>query len=670
MPRSLGAMLTPYVRLAALLTGASYTPQQILDRLGQIHPPIASLAYAPDPNQLARDLVLLRLLEPTESGSYRLWSALADRTIEHMRRYAALTLLVPAEGGGYMLPALTAPFDGQPHPAAAWPCGKPLLEWYEEAGLVQRNPDGTWQSLPDALEPLAAETATARALNVFLEHLRRVRGSRQALPSLADDRLPLLDSTALEARIAEIQRELLIDRATILRIYRALIAGQHVILSGPPGTGKTHLARLLPAVLWREPEVTVALDMPTDPELPVTQAPVEQKLSREGYAVDVVTATEDWSVRHVVGGIVPQLQRMGEARTLVYSVRHGCLTRAVLANYAGYDGEHVPPAASLQRQEVIEGAVRYRGRWLVIDEFTRAPIDAAFGGLLTTLGGQRSPLLVPTDDGREAEAWLPNDFRIIGTLNSFDRHFLNQISEAMKRRFTFIDILPPGRQLAAAEEGMALYRALLRLSQLGMPDITLDPAEGRVVWEDVVTVQRAEEDGGQLVYALADADDELRAALASFWRLFRAIRVYRQLGTAQAESVISAVLTGHGIGMSWREALDTALADVLADQLQVMARDEQHVLLAYLGAAGDPEAFAGAVRATLGQFPGPRQTAHLTQLRHADPAPGEPPIDVNNVGALDAAQLSRVFELGPPLTIGQDGIFARRLVAFINERGL
>ena len=46
----------------------------------------------------------------------------------------------------------------------------------------------------------------------------------------------------------------------------------------------------------------------------------------------------------------------------------------------------------------------------------------------------------PADRGEVA---LPRDFRIIGTLNSFDRHFLNQISEAMKRRFDFIDVLPP-----------------------------------------------------------------------------------------------------------------------------------------------------------------------------------------------------------------------------------
>jgi 5-methylcytosine-specific restriction enzyme B len=669
LPRTLGARLRPYVELITHLPASGYTPAEIVDRLGQIRPPLASeLTYRPDPDALVRDLVNLRLLKTTP-GSYRRWTHLDDATVDHILRYAALTLLVPKDDGGYDLPALRAPFDGQPHPPDDWPYGTALLAWYHEAGLVTQTDEGTWQSVSDALEPLNAQTSSATALNTFLAHLRRVRERRADLPPIADEPLPLLDPTTLETRIAEIQRELLVDRMTILRIYRALIAGQHVILSGPPGTGKTHLATLLPRVLWRDAEATRVLDMPIDPSLPPTEPPTERLLERQGYDVTVTTATEDWGVRQVIGGIVPQLVRNGEQRTLVYRVRYGCLTQTVLANYAGHDSEEIPPPAALVRQEVRDTAGRrYRGRWLVIDEFTRAPIDAAFGSLLTTLGGQRSPLMVPTDDGREAPLQLPRDFRIIGTLNSFDRHFLNQISEAMKRRFTFIDILPPARDLHEYEMGIAVHRALTRLGGQETLDIDSGEVPNSLVWEDIMRVSPTDAGNAQfhLRYQVSYDDEEAGATVADFWRIFRAIRVYRQLGTAQAETVLATLFSGHSVGLTWADALDSALADVLADQLQVLSRDEQAVLLAYLAHAGDATAFVKRVLEVLADNSDTRQSAHLNTLQLA----GATTKGASVTERRASLDLSGAFVLGAALLIPPDGLFGRRLQAYVDERGL
>ncbi len=673
LPRSLGPELRPYVQLVTHLTGSNYTAEQIVTRLGQISPPIVPLTKAPDPEELVRDLLHLRLLKPLESGNYRRWSHLDDATVEHMLRYAALTLLVPAEEGDdeYELPILHAHFDTTPRATDDWPIGQDLLSWYAEAKLVRRNEDGTWQSLPGALGPIDADTSTAQALNTFLANLQYVRASPYDLPPLEDGPLAQLPPEVLEQRIAEIQRELLIDRSTILRIYRSLIAGHHVILSGPPGTGKTHLARRLPQVFWRDIKETALLRMPITPELPPTASPVEEIRQREGYHAEVVTATEDWGVRDVIGGIVPQLQRNGETRSLLYSVRHGCLTRTMLANYAGYDGALVPP--TFYRNEIRSGDLRYRGRWLVIDEFTRAPIDAAFGSLLTVLGGQHTPTLaVPTDDGVDASIPLPRDFRVIGTLNSFDRHFLNQISEAMKRRFTFIDVLPPSRAYAEAEQAMAIYRALVHLARQRMPGLTADEIVGQADWKDVLSVRRVDVPGEQFttVQYRVEPIGDIAQVLASFWRIFTGIRVYRQLGTAQAEAVYTELFAGRSIGLSWSEALDTALADVLADQLQVLARDEQRVLIAFLEQPQSAEHFATAVSKIMEKLPGQRQMAHLSQLRAADPVPENDPIDDMDVVKLQPAQLARLFDLGVSLVIDPNGLFTRRLRAFVNERGL
>jgi len=662
LPRSLGAALRPYVRLAALLDGPGYTPAQIVERLGRVSPPVAQLAAPPDAEALVGDLLCLRLLEPLADGLYRRWPYLDGAIESQMLRYAALTLLARLDDGRHELPALRAPFDGEPHPVDAWPYGQALLAWYQEAGLVQAVGDGQWQAMPDALSPLAAENDCARALNTFLGYLQQARSSQAGPLPLADDRLPLLDPGLLDERIAEIQRELLIDRGTMMRIYRALVAGQHVILSGPPGTGKTHLATLLPRVLWRDAEPALQLTLGSDPRVAPTAPPEQRQVQRDGYVAEVVTATEDWGVRHVIGGIVPAVLREDGRAALVYQVRHGCLTRAVLSNYAGYDG--VAPPARFQRQEVLDGERRCRGRWLVIDEFTRAPIDAAFGSLLTTLGGQRSPLAVPTDDG-EVHVPLPRDFRIIGTLNSFDRHFLNQISEALKRRFTFIDVLPPGPELAAAERGVAAAGALRRLSEQGLLELVENHAAGRLVWEDVLTITRSEPaPGGAPGFTLAWDDAQGAAAFECLWRIIGAIRVYRQLGTAQAEAVCGALFSGHLIGMAWREALDAGLADTLADQLQVLTRDEQRILLAYLDHAGDARRFAERARQIIGGLPQARQQAHLAHLRSADRGPEGDAIAEADVARLSEAQLGRIFALGEPLVVDGRGLFAQRVRAF------
>lgn len=669
LPQALGAALRPYVDLVTHLVAPAYTPEALRNVLVETVPPIAPGVRLPTPEHLVADLMRLRLLEPLDDGQYRRWPHLGDATPDLLLKYAALTVLAPAGDDEYDLPALRAPFDALPHPPDAWPLGEPLLRWYEEARLVRRNPDGTWQSYPDVLDPLNDDRPTARALNTFLANLRRAREAPADLPALTDAPLPVLPTAVLEARIAEIQRELLIDRETILRVYRSLIAGHHVILSGPPGTGKTHLARILPRMLWRDEQETVRLTMPNDPALAPTEPPLEEPLRREGYLVEIVTATEDWGVRHVIGGIAPRIERNDNGSTLVYSVSHGCLTRAVLANYQ-FDGDLPAEPVALPRREPVDGAEnRYRGLWLVIDEFTRAQIDSAFGGLLTTLSGQRGPTLsFPTDAG-ERVVPLPRDFRLIGTLNSFDRHFLNQISEAMKRRFAFIDVLPPGRERRDEEQAMAIYRALSALAEQGVPGFRAEGESGRAGWTAGLSVRRAEqpgENGLTVRYVVAWPDDPAaRDAFAGLWRIFEAARVYRQLGTAQAEATYRTLFAGRAAGFDWPQALDSALADTLADQLQVIARDELRAILALLEHPDDTGALRDAIVAILNRLSAPRQSAHLLQLRMIDPR-----VDPNQPSMLTTEQVAAIFGSPAALPITATGLFARRLAAFVNEQGL
>ena len=98
------------------------------------------------------------------------------------------------------------------------------------------------------------------------------------------------------------------------------------------------------------------------------------------------------------------------------------------------------------------------GRWLVIDEMNRSNFDRAFGQLFTVLSGSAVVLpfkragqsrrisIVPF--GEEAPAGtdairVPSSWRIIATMNAFDKNLLYDMSYALMRRFAFIEVGTP-----------------------------------------------------------------------------------------------------------------------------------------------------------------------------------------------------------------------------------
>jgi MoxR-like ATPase len=175
-----------------------------------------------------------------------------------------------------------------------------------------------------------------------------------------------------------------------------------VILLGPPGAGKTSLAE----VVCRE-------------------------LSRP---YDLATATSDWSTFETIGGYLPRPQE------------------------GGTSGPSEPldftPGIVIQAIEA--------GRWLVIDELNRADIDKAFGELFTLFGGTDPSIRLPYQKrqldgsylqvalGRASSSAgdqhvypLPADWRLIATMNTFDKASLYQLSFAFMRRFAFIEVPIP-----------------------------------------------------------------------------------------------------------------------------------------------------------------------------------------------------------------------------------
>lgn len=316
-----------------------------------------------------------------------------------------------------------------------------------------------------------------------------------------DEPIPIPTPKDVKEGIQEISEYLTIPPEKIREILTGLTSGNNIILSGPVGTGKTELARLIPGIFWK---------------------------SVGGYHANMFTATADWNTQDVIGGIVPKMN--GDRVT--YKIQDGCVTESVRKNWDGTLRTYSPGKKG-----------SFRGVWTIIDEFNRADIDKAFGQMFTAL--RTKDLKAPTNRLKNYEKIrIPQDYRIIGTLNTADKHYLFQLSDALKSRFLVIEIGLPGLDKKNEEVYYAIKNALRNFSI--EPNSIVSFRDGKVIKKD------------QNFYDL----------LYRAYNFLSFVRLFKKLGTALLKTVYQNLVAGYLMKYNLKEVLDNSINSVIIPQLE------------------------------------------------------------------------------------------------------
>jgi len=159
-----------------------------------------------------------------------------------------------------------------------------------------------------------------------------------------------------------------------------LFTGKNVLVTGPPGAGKTSFLKKL--------------------------------MDKLGVKYRVETGNPEWTPFDTLGG--PTLTHERYRRGFIVDAVESC------------------------RKELEKGSLY----WLIIDEINRANVDLSFGKFFTLMDPPyrlREPLRIYDSEGQPIEFTVPLSFRVLATMNNYDRALLFKLGYALTRRFAVVN---------------------------------------------------------------------------------------------------------------------------------------------------------------------------------------------------------------------------------------
>ncbi len=201
------------------------------------------------------------------------------------------------------------------------------------------------------------------------------------------------------------------DENKIVEMLNVLTKFKQIILFGPPGTGKTFSAMEILKKLY---------GVKTDKELYKIQkhiplGGIESLPKYERNCWNIMQFHPSYNYEDFVRGISVSTS----GGNVVYKEEHRILS-AMCRDAAGDSGK-----------EYV----------LIIDEINRANVSAVLGELIYALEYRDKEIKTPYKVEGGYGLTIPNNFYIIGTMNTADRT-IGQIDYAVRRRFAFMQCLP------------------------------------------------------------------------------------------------------------------------------------------------------------------------------------------------------------------------------------